>query len=171
MVHFTEHVCGTPPPCQGYVTTIGGTARIESFCKFPFFYKGVRYEEYDCSPVDNEVPWCFTINGGWGNCVEFYCGTIPTQPPTSPSTTITTTVTTSLPSTTPECDGYVPTSGGTIGNSTCAFPFTYRDVVYEAYECSTVNSGGLPWCYTDDPPRSNGRKHWGYCLGWSLYRI
>jgi len=58
---------------SGGCTTIGGDP-----CKFPFTYKGVRYETCTTDHSENGAPWCAVqvnrlgrvIQGRWGDCAE-----------------------------------------------------------------------------------------------------
>merc|ERR1719410_831415 len=53
-------------------TTCGGTGAGGS-CRFPFTYRGKEYTE--CTKKGHNQPWCYTENGGWGNCeCELTCG-------------------------------------------------------------------------------------------------
>ena len=53
------------------------------------------------------------------------------------------------------------TNGGNEVNKECVFPFTFKNVKYEA---CTVNKDTRPWCYTKVDSEGNGVSgEWGYC--------
>merc|ERR1711972_904758 len=56
----------TLAPSNGSVGTCGGTGQ-GTLCQFPFKYKDQSYAT--CISRDHDQPWCYTQNGGWGNCV------------------------------------------------------------------------------------------------------
>jgi len=46
--------------------TCGGSARGRR-CKLPMMYRGKRYDA--CTSYGWNQPWCYTVGGGWGNCL------------------------------------------------------------------------------------------------------
>ena len=67
------------------------------------------------------------------------------------------------PQTTTRSDCFIPTHGGTAGDSVCIFPFDYRGVTY--YGCTTVDNNGDPWCYTSYDYKND--HLWSNCFGMS----
>ncbi len=83
--HCLDKVCGSKPTspgtttvtteCEGYIPVIDGTAPDGSVCHFPFIYRGVEYNDPECSTVNNnDVPWCYVDEDfkKWGNCEGKY---------------------------------------------------------------------------------------------------
>ena len=65
-------------------------------------------------------------------------------------------------------DCFIPTIGGTAGaRSVCIFPFNYRGITYTG--CSSVDNGGVPWCYTSFNYEND--HLWGNCGGMSPFPL
>lgn len=115
------------------VTTYAGDTPPGSSCYFPFMYGGHTY--YDCTSLRNTQAWCRCVFTN--NIVMYFIHT----------------------------DGLwgnclITTFEGTAPpGSSCYFPFTYDDQVYN--DCTSVKSAEA-WCYTRD---DSGKLSslWGLC--------
>jgi hypothetical protein len=107
----------TPAPTPSPTPTCGGTADGAP-CIFPFHYGGIEYDA--CTTKDSgNMPWCNTVNAGWGNC---RCDTTTHAPVT------------------------IKTTGGTGNGAICLLPFVYGGTTYT--ECTTIHTDNTPWCNT-----------------------
>lgn len=109
-------------------------------CRFPFYYKGIRYRS--CTYYDdvNNRFWCATedfkysrnVSTSWG-----YCKMSDSQ-----------------------C--FVKTTDGDC----CIFPFKYRGKEYNNCAATDDNSDRLHWCATKSEfDRAINGSGWGYCAG------
>jgi len=109
-------------------------------CRFPFYYKGIRYRSCTYHGDIHNRFWCATedfkysrnVSTSWG-----YCKLIDSQ-----------------------C--FVKTTDGDC----CIFPFKYRGKEYENCAATEDNPEGLYWCATKSEfDGSVNGSGWGYCAG------
>ena len=118
-------------------------ARESGTCVFPFYYKGIQYNNCAFSGTSDSydgVGWCSfdtVYSGSWGYCTS-ECPSGKCQ------------------ATSPEC---YPSRKGQGANGTCVFPFKYDYRTYSS--CADPEDyAGVGWCAFDSD-YSSGR--WGYC--------
>ncbi|KAL9985423.1 hypothetical protein ACROYT_G007831 [Oculina patagonica] len=113
-------------------------------CRFPFYYKGIKYRSCTYHGDINNQFWCFTedfkynksVNTTWG-----YCKLTDSQ-----------------------C--FVKTTDGNC----CIFPFKYRGKEYKNCAATEGNPKGPYWCATKSEfDRSVNGSGWGFCAGSACY--